>query len=163
MADPNQLVYDFWNKSSNSSKASTIDMVDHQHPRRIPKPKSKVPSSRMFSCLYCSRKFCTSQALEGHQNAHRRERAASRRNMFSTTAKTTESFNRNNKNSNMVRLNFLQNNDDMEPPSLIMPQQNGKNSFLERIPLTGVGLLHQLKLRKEWKDRKLGELMEINA
>lgn len=163
MADPSQLVYDFWNQSSNSSTASPTDMVDHQHPPMTLNQKQR------FHLLECSlastvlASFALLKLLEGHQNAHKRERAASRGNMFSTTTTTTDSSDRNNKNSNMVRLHFLQNNNDMEPPSLIMPQQNGKNSFLGRIPLTGVGLLHQLKLRKEWKDRKLGELMEMKC
>ncbi|KAE9618677.1 putative transcription factor C2H2 family [Lupinus albus] len=58
--------------------------------------KSRPATTKVFSCNFCMRKFFSSQALGGHQNAHKRERGAVKKYQTQRTMALT-GFSMNNR------------------------------------------------------------------
>lgn len=86
-----------------------------------PSPSSSASSStlgpsnpRVFSCNYCQRKFYSSQALGGHQNAHKLERTLAKKSRELSSAVRAHHCRTGTDSGSSSRMGHI----DHQPPSL---------------------------------------------
>ncbi|KAL3535360.1 hypothetical protein ACH5RR_003821 [Cinchona calisaya] len=84
--------------------ALNLSLTDNDHNLNLDRSSSSSSSSplnnpsepRVFSCNYCRRQFYSSQALGGHQNAHKLERTLAKKSRELSSVVRPHSMSNNN-------------------------------------------------------------------